>query len=130
MPLTYTTWGALVWVTQLLTNGPLTAEPFHGLNLLLHVGSVLMVYQIGLRLFHLEAPHPDWQTVGAAAVAAFAFGLHPLQIESFAWASSLKDVLCGCLALMAVWQYLAYIQAPQRQRRSHYRRPQALSDSP
>jgi len=44
-----------------------------------------------------------------------------VQVEAVAWVSGLKDVLCGWWALVAVWQYLAFIQAPQGWRRwSHY----------
>ncbi len=38
------------------------------------------------------------------------FALHPLQVEAVAWATGLKDVLCGFLSFVAVWQYLRYGQ--------------------
>ncbi|MCZ6872977.1 MAG: tetratricopeptide repeat protein [bacterium] len=120
IPLTYTIWGALVWLSQTLMPGQLTAQPFHALNLLLHVSSVLVVYQIGLRVFYRERRQPDRQAVSAAAVAALVFALHPLQIESLAWVSGMKDVLCGYLALVAIWQFVAYMQAPPQPQRLHY----------
>jgi tetratricopeptide (TPR) repeat protein len=44
----------------------------------------------------------------AAVLGALLFALHPVQVESVAWASGLKDLLCGLFALMALYQYLLY----------------------
>jgi Tfp pilus assembly protein PilF len=56
-----------------------------------------------------------------AGVGALIFGLHPLQVEAMAWVSGLKDILAGCCGLIALWQYLACVQAQAVQRRRiHY----------
>lgn len=41
-----------------------------------------------------------------ALVAALAFALHPLRVESVAWASERRDVVCGALVLASVLAYL------------------------
>jgi len=46
----------------------------------------------------------EWAAAGGATL----FAIHPLQVEAVAWATGLKDVLSGVLALVAVWQYLCY----------------------
>lgn len=121
IPLTYTAWGILAGLYQTLTPGPLTAELFHRLNLILHVASVLVVYRLGLLLLNPSGHAVSLRVIGAAVAGAFVFGLHPLQIESVAWVSGLKDVLCGAWALIAVWQYLEYGTHPgTRQRAIHY----------
>ena len=39
-----------------------------------------------------------------------AFAVHPVQVEPVAWASGLKDVLCGLLSLLAIASYVRYAQ--------------------
>jgi hypothetical protein len=114
IPLTYTVWAALAWLTHVVGPEPLTAGLFHQLNLLLHLGSVLVVYRLGLLLL-AQNRDPDSRIAGAA-VGALLFGVHPLQVEATAWVSGLKDTLCGWWALVAIWQYLEYIRASTRKR--------------
>jgi tetratricopeptide (TPR) repeat protein len=120
MPLTYTTWAMLTWLSRTFFVAGMTASLCHSLNLLLHLGSTLVVYRIGLLLWshppELCANRSPW----AAAVGAFIFALHPLQVEAVAWVSGLKDVLCGWWAVVALWQYLAYVKAPQGSQRIFY----------
>src|SRR5262249_44971284 len=47
----------------------------------------------------------------AAGVGAGLFALHPLQVESVAWASGLKDVLAGAFTLSALWLFLVFAEA-------------------
>ena len=119
IPLTYTVWGALVWVSHTLLPGPLTADLFHRLNLLLHLANTLIVYRVGcLWMPSVGLPH---HRITAAALGALVFALHPLQVEAVAWVSGLKDVLSGFLALISVWQYLEFAHAQGRKRLwSHY----------
>src|SRR5262249_21283535 len=41
-----------------------------------------------------------------AAFAAIVFGVHPLRVESVAWVTERRDVLCGLFYLLAAWAYL------------------------
>jgi len=120
IPLTYTVWAAVAWMTQIGYPDVMPAEPFHRLNLLLHIGSVLVVYRLGLLLLKQQAV-PHYQTVLAATLGALVFGLHPLQVEAVAWVSGLRDLLCGWWAVLALWQYLAFVQSkPGGKRVVHY----------
>ena len=74
-------------------------RPFHIANLMVHVLSVLVVFAI-LRLLI----HDDW----AAGSGALLFALHPLQVEPVAWASGMRELLCGLLSLVSLWQYVKY----------------------
>ena len=108
IPVTYTAWTALAATAQgELPNGTgshLKASVFHTANVLLHCLSVLVVYAILKLLFRME-----WPACGGAML----FALHPVQVEPVAWVSGLKDLLCGLLSLVAIWQYLLYaIHAP------------------
>ena len=72
---------------------------FHAVNLLLHMGSTVLVALLVLRLTRRPA---------AAIVAALVFCLHPLQVEAVLWASARKDVLSTLLSLSTILLYLRY----------------------
>ncbi|MBZ0220964.1 MAG: tetratricopeptide repeat protein [Candidatus Methylomirabilis sp.] len=50
----------------------------------------------------------------AAAVTAALFGLHPVHVESVAWVSERKDLLCAFFFLLAALSYLRYATASSR----------------
>lgn len=109
IPLTYTVWSAVAAVSYVPVEDPearshLNPWMFHGVNVLVHICSVLLVYQI-LKLL-VRRP---W----AAAAGAALYAIHPVQVEPVAWTSGLKDVLCGCMGLLAIWQYILYAQQDQ-----------------
>ena len=91
-------------------------QVFHLLNLLVHLLSVLVVWRIIRLLLRRTTQQTPPQTAvpsltrveWAACGGALVFAVHPLQVEAVAWATGLKDVLCGCLSFVAVWQYLTY----------------------
>jgi Tfp pilus assembly protein PilF len=43
-----------------------------------------------------------------AGIVALLFGLHPLHVESVAWISERKDLLCACFFLLSAISYLHY----------------------
>jgi tetratricopeptide (TPR) repeat protein len=79
----------------------LNATVFHAANLLVHITSAIIVYLLLRRLIG-----PRWP----AAAGAILFAIHPLQVEPVAWATGMKDLLSGMLALAAIWQYVCFIQ--------------------
>jgi len=102
VPLTYNLWAMLAQAARLWPEHPdfqISPRPFHLANLLLHLGGALLVHGIARRLALGEI---------AAAIAALVFALHPVQVEPVAWVTGMKDVLAGCLSLLALWSYLAY----------------------
>ncbi|HEV2423202.1 MAG TPA: tetratricopeptide repeat protein [Terriglobia bacterium] len=76
--------------------GP-SAFAFHLLNLLLHLGVVLLVYQVTVTLFRDRE---------LAALAAFIFALHPVHSESVDWIAALTDIELSLFFLAAFWFYL------------------------
>lgn len=74
---------------------------YHLGNLLLHIGSVLLVYRIVRQL--------TGRQIAALATALF-FAVHPLHAEAVAWASARKDVLAAFFALGAVTLLLDWRQ--------------------
>jgi hypothetical protein len=65
---------------------------YHFGNILLHALNAFLIYLLLLRLF--AAPKP-------ALLAAFFFLVHPMQVESVAWISGRKEVLCGFFLLLS-----------------------------
>lgn len=101
-PVTYTAWWLLARGSGApAPDGSWAVSPavFHVASLLLHLIGVALAYCLLLAL--VEAP---W----AAAAGAVLFALHPLQVETVAWASELKDLLGGAFGLLAV---LCYVRA-------------------
>jgi Flp pilus assembly protein TadD len=100
IPLTHTAWAAIAWVSAAVHgDGPLDPHFFHAINLLVHLAAAAVVFRFIKRLLR-DRP--------AAAVGALVFAIHPIQVEAVAWVSGLKDVLCGFLSLVALWQYVVW----------------------
>lgn len=78
---------------------------YHLDNLLLHLVCTFFVFQILKRLGLSNT---------ACAIGALLFGIHPMRVESVAWATERKDVLFGAFYLSALWCYIRYIQAGSR----------------
>ncbi len=59
--------------------------------------------------------HVFWRMTGAvwksAAIAAV-FAIHPLHVESVAWAAMRKDVLSGVFFMLPVWAHLRFTEKP------------------
>jgi tetratricopeptide (TPR) repeat protein len=94
---------------------PLDPALFHSLNLLLHLLSVLVVWRLLCLLLSRTLPEAQSpatrqapaQVAWVAGGGALLFAVHPVQVEAVAWVT-VKDVLCGFLAYVAIWQYLRY----------------------
>jgi len=81
---------------------------YHLNNVLLHLAVVALIYVFALRL-HLS--------VWAAGIAALIFGIHPMHVESVAWATERKDVLYALFYMLALIEYLKFQDSP---RPKHY----------
>lgn len=111
VPLTYTYWGALAHAAEMKDADAygihLDARVYHTASLILHLATALVVFSI-LNLL--------CRSVLAALAGALLFALHPVQVETVAWASGAKDLLCGLLGLCAVYMYLLHARSNARRR--------------
>ena len=85
----------------------LAAAGPHAVNLALHVANALLLAWV---LFRLTGAW--WRSVLVAAL----FALHPLRVESVAWASERKDVLSGCFFLLTIEAYRRWAAEPSARR--------------
>ncbi len=74
----------------------------HTDNLLLHLVNVFLVWRIvGAMGFN------KWSAIGVALL----FGIHPMRVESVAWATERKDVLFGAFYFAAIYQYIKHLKS-------------------
>lgn len=104
IPVTYTVWAGLTIVSRAIYPTDPYPNPavFHAFNVFTHAATSVIIYGI-LRLFIRNR----WAAVAGAAV----FALHPIQVESVAWVSGLKDLLWGFFGMLALWHYLLSVRA-------------------
>lgn len=75
---------------------------FHLTNLLLHIGSAMLVFLIAYRISRNRSDY----ALHIAAFTSLLFALHPLNTEAVAWAAARKDVLSGFFFFASLWAYL------------------------
>ncbi len=85
----------------------LDARGYHLSNLLLHLANAALFYVVAMQLIRAArlGVTETATTIGAAAAAAF-FAVHPLRVESVAWATERRDVLSGLFFLLTIRSYL------------------------
>ena len=96
-PLTYSTFRIEHALWGLNTTG------YHWVNLLLHLGNVLLVWAILARL-----------RIPGSWLAAAIFALHPVQVESVAWITERKNVLMGFFFLLTLLAWIAFVDERTR----------------
>jgi protein O-mannosyl-transferase len=100
----------LSWLTFSLDYLLWGIEPFgyHLTNILFHSANGVLFYFVTLRLLAI-ATAPISRAVIlelAAGFSALVFAIHPLRVESVAWATERRDVLSGFFLLLTVLCYL------------------------
>ena len=98
-PLTYSGF----WVEYHLWH--LDPAGYHVVNVLLHA---LNAFLVGVLLARLAVP--------GAWLAALLFAVHPMQVESVAWITELKNVLSGFFCLSAFLVFLHFRQSVEHRR--------------
>jgi tetratricopeptide (TPR) repeat protein len=96
---------------------------YHLHSLLLHAAGAGVFYLVARRLLGAavaggagahDGPGPHHghglALVLGAALAALLFGVHPLRVESVAWATERQDVLCGLFYLLSALAYLRGVE--------------------
>jgi len=100
-----TNWHPLTWISHMIDCQLFGMNPGRHLlvNALIHVANTLLVFWFLLRTTHARWP---------SALVAALFALHPLHVESVAWASERKDTLSTFFGLLSLIAYVRYAEAP------------------
>ncbi len=123
-------WAHLSWMFTTLKDGPyqpltwlsyacdyrfwgLNPAGYHFVNIAIHAINASLFYLICLRLFRLGESR-EKTAIFAAAFAALFFSIHPLRVQSVAWITERRDVLCGLFYLGAILLYLNYCGAQSK----------------
>ena len=115
-------WHPLTWLSLgldrfLWGTGPMG---FHATNIVLHGLNTALVTILAFLLIaaakniapreESESGLSDRGVMTAAAVTGILFGFHPIHVESVAWISERKDVLCAFFFLAGIVTYLKYVE--------------------
>jgi tetratricopeptide (TPR) repeat protein len=104
----------LSWMTFALDYLLWGMNPFgyHLTNLILHAANAILVYFVTFRLLCLvfsgSSARRELALTLGAGFSALVFAIHPLRVESVAWATERRDVLAG---LFLLWAVLCYLRA-------------------
>ncbi len=96
-------WHPITWLSHMLDCEIFGLNPVghHMVNLIFHVFNSILLYLFLLKLTEMPLP---------SAVAAVFFSVHPLHVESVAWVSDRKDLLCAFFMLLTLISYVFYIK--------------------
>src|SRR5438094_3394896 len=104
-----TNWHPLTWISHMIDCQFFGMNAGHHLlvNALIHAANTLLVFWFLLRTTHARWP---------SALVAALFALHPLHVESVAWAAERKDTLSTFFGLLSLIAYVRYAEAPSIRR--------------
>ena len=96
-------WHPLTWLSHMLDWNLFgaNASGHHLVSVLLHIGAVIFLF-----LFLNKTTNNLWPAVFASAL----FALHPLRVESVAWAAERKDVLSMFFGMACLYAYAFYAE--------------------
>ncbi len=99
-------WHPLTWLSHELdfTLFGLNPAGHHAVNVLLHAANAVLLF-----LLLQSATGFRWRSLMVAAL----FALHPINVESVAWAAERKNVLSMLFFLLALYAYGWYARRPQ-----------------
>lgn len=81
---------------------------YHITNLLFHSANAVLFYFVSVRLLHAAtgSHYSHFALRLAGGLSALLFAIHPLRVESVAWATQRRDVLSAFFLLLTVLYYL------------------------
>jgi DNA-binding SARP family transcriptional activator len=98
-------WHPLTWLSHMLDCQifGMRAAGHHLMSLALHIATTLLLFHFFRR---------TTAAIGASTFVAAAFALHPLHVESVAWVSERKDVLCALFWVLTLLAYVRWVERP------------------
>ena len=107
-------WHPLTWFSHALDYQLYGLNPLghHLTSLLLHGLNTCWVFAIFVLLVGKE--REGYGVYVGGIFAALFFGLHPLRVESVAWVSERKDLLCGFFFFSTIGAYCFFVRKKKR----------------
>ncbi len=102
-------WQPLTWISHMVDCQlfSIVAGPHHVVSMVIHAANAAL---LAWSLWLLTG------AVGRSVFAAGLFALHPLRVESVAWAAERKDVLSGFFWMLTLAAYAYYAKQPSGKR--------------
>lgn len=102
-------WHPLTWLSHMVDSQifGLNAGGHLFVNALIHVANTLLIFLLLKRI-----TGASWRS----AIVAALFALHPLHVESVAWAAERKDTLSTFFGLLCLLAYASYVEKPSRKK--------------
>jgi Tfp pilus assembly protein PilF len=113
-------WHPLTWISHALDYAVWGLNPMghHLGNVILHAVNTFVVVFLIIRLLDavrqrtIQGGQPsflnDRTMLIAAGVTGLLFGIHPVHVESVAWVSERKDLLCALFFMLSIMAYMKY----------------------
>jgi protein O-mannosyl-transferase len=112
-------WTPLAWLSLGLDYALWGLNPvgYHLTNILWHAATAALFFLVAGRLLGRVWPDVTATTLRlGAATAALFFAVHPLRVESVAWATERRDLLSGFFYLLTILAWLTMIERTDRTR--------------
>lgn len=102
-------WIPLTWISLMVDVTIFGMNPgaLHAVNLLMHTCATILLFSALRRL-----TGKLWESAMVAAL----FGLHPINVESVAWLTERKNVLCAVFWMATLLAYARYAEHPTTRR--------------
>ncbi|MBI5665050.1 MAG: tetratricopeptide repeat protein [Nitrospirae bacterium] len=102
-------WHPITWLSHMLDVSMFGLHPgaLHLINTAYHAADTLLLFLLLLRMTGAHWP---------SALVAALFALHPMHVESVAWAAERKDVLSAFFWVLTLMLYERYVKRPGRMR--------------
>ena len=99
-------WHPLTWLSYMVDWELFgsNARWHHLESLLIHIANAVLLFLVLKKLTG---------AVWRSAFVAAAFAVHPLHVESVAWAAERKDVLSTLFWFLTMWGYVLYVEKPK-----------------
>ena len=102
-------WHPVTWLSHMLDVQLFGPDPgmHHAVSLAFHIVNTVLLFGV---------LHRMTGALRRSAFVAALFAVHPLHVESVAWAAERKDMLSTLFWMLTMAAYVAYVERPQRRR--------------
>ena len=115
-------WHPITWISYAIDHAIWGMNPlgYHLTAIIIHAVNTALVVTLTTFLLEFSCDrHPESMRCSlpgkqsiliTAGITGVLFGLHPLHVESVAWASERKDLLCALFFLLSASYYVTYVR--------------------